>query len=135
MTAARRLPSRSGPRRADHPADAADLAAVSRAAADDAESGKQMIEPSTSRMHVAILLDRLHAADHHQIVGNWPSLLIVTSNASLQLDPAPGLTRAQATLISSRMLYQVARWDEAIRRCNSTAVDQRIDLMEAVEGI
>ncbi len=94
-----------------------------------------MIKLSTSRMHVAILLDRLHAADHHQIVGNWPSLLIVTSNASLQLDPAPGLTRAQATLISSRMLYQVARWDEAIRRCNSTAVDQRIDLMEAVEGI
>ena len=94
-----------------------------------------MITLSTSRMHVAILLDRLHAADHHQIVGNWPSLLIVTSNASLQLDPAPGLTRAQATCISSRLLHQVARWDEAIRRCNSTAVDQRIDLMEAVERI
>ena len=53
-----------------------------------------MIELSTSRMHVAILLDRLHAADHHQIVGRWPSLLVVTENASLQLDPAPRLTRA-----------------------------------------
>ena len=134
MTAARRLPSRSGPRRADHPADAADLAAVSRAAADDAESGKQMIELSTSRMHVAILLDRLHAADHHQIVGNWPSLLIVTSNASLQLDPAPGLTRAQATLISSGLLHQVARWDEAIRRCHCTTPENLEDALKAVEG-
>ncbi len=29
-----------------------------------------------------------------QIVGHWPSLLLVTENASLQLDPAPRLTRA-----------------------------------------
>ncbi len=94
-----------------------------------------MIELSTSRMHVAILLDRLHAADHHQIVGNCPSLLIVTSNASLQLDPAPGLPRAQATLISSRLLHQVARWDEVIRRCNSTGPEQRADLMQQVEGL
>lgn len=94
-----------------------------------------MIELSTPRMHVAILLDQLHAADHHQIVGRWPSLLIVTENASLQLDPAPGLTRAQLTLVSSWLLYQVVRWDEAIRCCNSTAVDQRIDLTKAVEGI
>jgi len=94
-----------------------------------------VIELSTSRMHVAILLDRLHAADHHQIVGNWPSLLIVTSNASLQLDPAPGLTRAQATCISSRLLHQVARWDEAIRHGNGTGPEKRIDLTATVEGV
>jgi len=67
-----------------------------------------MIELSTSRMHVAIVLDRLHATDHHQIVGRWPSLLVVTENASLQLDPASGLTPEQATFISSRVLRQVA---------------------------
>ncbi len=89
-----------------------------------------MIELSTSRMHVAILLDRLHAADHHQIVGRWPSLLVITENASLQLDPASGLTRAQATLISGLLLRAVARWDESIRRCCSTAPGQRAELLQ-----
>ena len=82
-----------------------------------------MITLSTSRMHVALLLDRLHAADHHQIVGNWPSLLIVTANASLQLDPAPGLTRAQATFSSRRLLHQVARWTRP--SAVATAPDRR----------
>jgi len=93
-----------------------------------------VIELSTSRMHVAILLDRLYAADHHQIVGRWPSLLVVTENASLQLDPASGLTRAQATLISGRLLREVVRWDESIRRCCSAAPEQRVELMQASEG-
>ena len=94
-----------------------------------------MIELSTSRMHVAIVLDRLHATDHHQIVGRWPSLLVVTENASLQLDPASGLTRAQATFISSRVLHQVARWDEAIRRCDGVTPTTRIELVDAKERI
>jgi len=94
-----------------------------------------MIRLSSSRMHVAILLDRLHAADHHQIVGRWPSLLVVTENASLQLDPASGLTRAQATLISGRLLREVARWDESIRRCDDVTPTMRIELVDAKERI
>ncbi len=56
-----------------------------------------MIRLSSSRMHVAILLDRLHAADHHQTLGHWPILLIITENARLQLDPASGHIRWPAS--------------------------------------
>jgi len=43
---------------------------------------------SATRIHVALTLDRLRAVGHHPISGAWPSLLLVTSSASLQLDPA-----------------------------------------------
>jgi len=85
-----------------------------------------MIELSTSRMHVANVLDRPYAADHYQILGRWPRLLIVTEDASLQLDPASGLTRPQATLISGLLLREVARWDESIRGCCSTASGNKL---------
>ncbi len=56
-------------------------------------------------------------------------------NASLQLDPASALTRAQATFISRRLLRQVARWDEAIRRCDGVTPTTRIELVDAKERI
>jgi len=43
---------------------------------------------SATRIHVALTLDRLRAVGHHPIIGTWPSLRLVTSSASLQLDPA-----------------------------------------------
>ncbi|CAN5277292.1 hypothetical protein BH20ACT5_BH20ACT5_08870 [soil metagenome] len=134
MTAARRLPHE-----ADRPADAthsggADSAAGSHAAADAAGGGRQTIDLSSSRMHIAIVLDRLQAADHHQIVGRWPSLLIVTEKASVQLDPASGLTCAQAALMSGRLLREVARWDAAIRRCDCVTPERRPTRMDIAEG-
>ena len=97
--------------------------------------GNQIIGLQTSGTHVALILDRLRAVDHHQIVGCWPSLLIVTSTASLQLDPSAGLSGAQATLISGRLLRQVARWDQAIRRCDGTAPARLVDPLKTVGGI
>lgn len=93
-----------------------------------------MIELSSSRMHVAILLNRLRAIDHHQIVGRWPSLLVATESASLQLDPAGGLTREEAALISGRLLREVIRWDESIRRCDSEPSTMNVDLAAVREG-
>ncbi|MGI8614532.1 MAG: hypothetical protein ACR2KL_11400 [Nocardioidaceae bacterium] len=93
-----------------------------------------MIELSSSRMHVAILLTRLQAIDHHPIVGRWPSLLMATDSASLQLDPAGGLTRAQAALISGRLLREVIRWDESIRRCDSGPSTMNVDLAAVRAG-
>ncbi len=84
-----------------------------------------MIELSTSRMHVATVLDRPYAADPHQILGRWPSLLTVTEDASLQ--PA----RAQATLTSGRPLREVARWDASIRRCDGVPPATTIELVDA----
>ena len=89
-----------------------------------------MIELSTSRMHVATVLDRWHAADH-QTLDHWPSLLTVTEDASLQLDPASGPARAQATLTSGRPLREVARWDASIRRCDGVPPATTIELVDA----
>ena len=44
-----------------------------------------------------------------------------TSTASLQLDPAVVLSCEEATHISGRLLAEIARWHEAIRRQASTA--------------
>ncbi len=74
-----------------------------------------MIDLSASGLHVAIVLDDLRAADHHLSVGRWPSLLVVTRRASIQLDPADGLPRSAAALITGRLLREVTRWDAAIR--------------------
>ncbi len=90
-----------------------------------------MIEYSTSRMHVATVLDRRHAADH-QTLDHWPSLLTVTEDTSRQ--PA----RAQATLTSGRPLREVARWhasmrrwDASIRRCDGVPPATTIELVDA----
>ena len=88
-----------------------------------------MIDLSPSGLHVAVVLDDLRAVDHHLSVGRWPSLLVVTGRASLQLDPADGLTRAAAALITGRLLREVTRWDAAIRGHNATA-----DVHHAVIG-
>ncbi len=80
-----------------------------------------MTELSESRTHVAMTLDQLRAVDHRPIVGCWPSLLVATSTASLQLDPAVVLSCEEAIHISSRLLAEIARWHEAIRRQASTA--------------
>ncbi len=79
-----------------------------------------MIDLSPSGLHVAIVLDDLRAVDHHLSVGRWPSLLVVTRRASIQLDPADGLTRTAAALITGRQLQEVTRWDAAIRGHNAT---------------
>ncbi len=71
---------------------------------------------SATRIHVALTLDRLRAVGHHPIIGAWPSLLLVTSSASLQLDPASDLSAAEAMRISGRLLIEVTRWHESIRR-------------------
>ncbi len=78
-----------------------------------------MTDLSASRIHVALTLDRLRAVGHQSIVGVWPSLLVVTSTASLQLDPANGLSGAETTRMSGRLLLEVTRWHEAIRRHES----------------
>ena len=78
-----------------------------------------MIDLSPSGLHVAIVLDDVRAADHHLSVGRWPSLLVVTRRASIQLDPADGLTPAAAALITGRLLQEVTRWDAAIRGHNA----------------
>jgi len=83
--------------------------------------GTQMTELSESRTHVAMSLDQLRAVDHRPIVGCWPSLLVATSTASLQLDPAVGLSCEEAIHISGRLLAEIARWHEAIRRQASIA--------------
>ncbi len=66
-----------------------------------------MTDLSATRIHVALTLDRLRAVGQHPIIGAWPSLLLVTSSASLQLDPANGLSAAQAMRISGRLLIEV----------------------------
>ncbi len=78
--------------------------------------GSPMTDLSATRIHVALTLDRLLAVGHQPIIGAWPSLLLVTSVASLQLDPANGLSGAQAMRISGRLLLEVTRWHESIRR-------------------
>ena len=75
-----------------------------------------MTDLSATRIHVALTLDRSRAVGHHPITGAWPSLLVVTSSASLQLDPANDLSGAQAMRISGRLLIEVTRWHESIRR-------------------
>lgn len=84
-----------------------------------------MIDLSPSGLHVAIVLDDLRAAGHHLSVGRWPSLLVVTRRASIQLDPADGLTAAAAALITGRLLREVTRWDAAIRGHNATTYVHR----------
>ncbi len=79
-----------------------------------------MTDLSASRIHVTLTLDRLHATGHEPILGCWPSLLVVTSSASLQLDLAASLSAAEVTHISSRLLAEVTRWHEAIRCHDST---------------
>ena len=79
-----------------------------------------MTDLSATRIHVALTLDRLRAVGHEPIVGALPSLLVVTSSASLQLDPAASLSAAEVTHISSRLLAEVTRWHEAIRCHDST---------------
>lgn len=59
-----------------------------------------MTDLSSSRIHVAMTLDQLRAVDHRPIVGCWPSLLVATSTASLQLDPAVVLSCEEAIHIS-----------------------------------
>ncbi len=90
-----------------------------------------MIDLCTSQMHAANVLDRPYAADHHQILGRWPRLLTVTEDASLQLDPASGLTRAQATLTSGRPLREVARWNASISGCGGVQQAIRSELVDA----
>lgn len=80
-----------------------------------------MIDLSPSGLHVAIVLDDVRAVDHHLIVGRWPSLLLVTGRASLQLDPADGLAPTAAALITGRLLREVTRWDAAIRGHHAAA--------------
>jgi len=90
---------------------------------------------SATRIHVALTLDRLRAVGHHPIIGAWPSLLLVTSSASLQLDPANGLSAAQAMRISGRLLIEVTRWHESIRRHAPIAQDStEADCMLQAEG-
>ena len=69
---------------------------------------------------------------------HWPSLLTVTDDATLQLDPASGPARAQATLTSGRPLREVARWDASmrrwdasIRRCDGVPPATTIELVDA----
>ncbi len=94
-----------------------------------------MTDLSATRIHVALTLDRLRAVGHHPIIGAWPSLLLVTSSASLQLDPASGLSAAQAMRISGRLLIEVTRWHESIRRHAPRAQDStESDLMLQAEG-
>ncbi len=76
---------------------------------------------AASRIHVALTLDRLQAVGYEPILGCWPSLLVVTSSASLQLDPAASLSGAEVTHISGRLLAEVARWHKAIR-CHPSTV-------------
>ena len=83
-----------------------------------------MIDLSPSGLHVAIVLDDLRAAGHHLSVGRWPSLLVVTRRASIQLDPADGLTQAAAALVTGRLLREVTRWDAAIRGHNAATYVQ-----------
>lgn len=78
-----------------------------------------MPDLSASRIHVALTLDHLLAAGHEPILGCWPSLLVVTSSASLQLDPATSLSGAEVTHVSGRLLVAATRWHEAIRRHDS----------------
>lgn len=90
---------------------------------------------SATRIHVALTLDRLRAVGHHPIIGAWPSLLLVTSSASLQLDPANGLSAAQAMRISGRLLIEVTRRHESIRRHAPIAQDStEADFMLQAEG-
>ncbi len=83
--------------------------------------GSPVTDLSATRIHVAMTLDRLRAVGHHPIIGAWPSLLVVTSTASLQLDPANGLSSEEALRISGRLLLEVTRWHEAIR-CHDSAL-------------
>lgn len=69
---------------------------------------------SASRIHVALTLDRLRAVGHQPILGCWPSFLVVTTSASLQLYPAASLSGAEVTHISGRFLAEVAHWHEAM---------------------
>ncbi|MBA3249803.1 MAG: hypothetical protein H0T66_05725 [Geodermatophilaceae bacterium] len=89
-----------------------------------------MIELSTSRMHVATVLDRPYAADPHQIRGRWPRLLIVTEDASLQLQPGIGLTRAQTMPTAGRLMGEVARRHASIRSCDGVQQAMRIELVD-----
>ncbi|MBA3279902.1 MAG: hypothetical protein H0U22_14565 [Geodermatophilaceae bacterium] len=90
---------------------------------------------SATRIHVALTLDRLRAVGHQPIIGAWPSLLLVTSSASLQLDPANGLSAAQAMRITGRLLIEVTRWHESIRRQAPIASDDtEADTMLQAEG-
>lgn len=79
-------------------------------------------------------LDRLRAVGHHPSIGAWPCLLLVTSSASLQLDPASDLSGAEAMRISGRLLIEVTRWHESIRRHAPIAQDGTADLMLQAEG-
>lgn len=82
-----------------------------------------MTDLPATRIHVALTLDRLRAVGHQPINGAWPDLPVVTSSASLQLDPTNGLSGAQAMHISGRLLLEVTRWHESIRRQAPIAPD------------
>lgn len=74
-----------------------------------------MLDLSQSSTHMAVTVDGLRAADHLTILGRWPSLLIVTARASLQLD----LVGDDPFAVTGRLLHRVAKWDEAIRGLSS----------------
>ncbi len=97
----------------------ADSGAASRLKCAGGEFHDRYLSPS--RIHVALTLDRLLAVGHGPIVGCWPSLLVVTSTASLQLDPAAHLSSEEIVNISSQLLTKVARWHSALRRQGRSA--------------
>lgn len=76
-----------------------------------------MPDLSHSTTHIALTMDGLRAADHLPILGRWPSLLIVTARASLQLD----LVGDDPAAVTGCLLRQVADWDNTIRRMSSSA--------------
>lgn len=80
-----------------------------------------MPDLSRSSTHIALTVDVLRAADHLAILGRWPSLLIVTARASLQLD----LVGDDPASITGRLLDHVGRWDETVRHLSSTATPPR----------
>ncbi len=74
-----------------------------------------MVDLSQSSTHIALTVDGLRAADHLTILGRWPSLVIVTVRASLQLD----LVGDEPAVVTGRLLRQVASWDRTIRRIST----------------
>lgn len=83
---------------------------------------------SRSSTHIALTVDVLRAADHLTILGRWPSLLIVTARASLQLD----LVGDDPAAITGRLLDHVARWDETVRHLSSTNPPRQPRLLTSV---
>lgn len=73
-----------------------------------------------SCIHVALTLGRLLAVGHEPIIGCWPSLLVVTSTASLQLDPAADLSRDEVAHMSSQLLTEITRWHASLQCHDNT---------------